>query len=136
MNLHDLVRAAITSIHPDENCLLVQAMGQTNIKGVITQSYGEPLPIVAQWQPSPQRLDHYEKMSDTMISYNVYLYSDISFAVEGQTRRPIQRGGDWLYRNVDNCWYLITQVSENWSTDGWASVIATQQMKGPEGVSV
>lgn len=136
MNLHDLVRSAITSIHADESCMLVQSNGQVNIKGVITPLYNEPLPIIAQWQPSPQRLDHYEKMSDTMISYTIYLYSDIDYAVEGQTRIPLKRGGDWLYRNLDGCWYLITQVSENWSTDGWASVIATQQVNAPEGVSI
>ena len=36
LNLHNIVRGAITAVHPDIECQLYHAMGQRNVKGKVT----------------------------------------------------------------------------------------------------
>ena len=54
LNLHNVVRSAITSVHPDENCILYQSIGQQNIKGVVKSVYSEPQSIMANFQPDAE----------------------------------------------------------------------------------
>ena len=50
LNLHSLVRPAISMNNADEKVYLIQSLGQANIKGRITAIYGEPELIGAQVQ--------------------------------------------------------------------------------------
>ena len=126
MNLHQLVREAITQVHPDEECELIQSDGVTNTDGILTNTYKEPVQIFANWQPTGEPLGHEDGMSVTPQEESVYLNSDPVYPVKGVTRLPTLRTGDFLKRK-DGTYWLITDVEEDWCEDGWALVRATQQ---------
>ena len=122
VNLHHVVRGVITAIHPDENCILYQSLGQKNVKGKVTPVYAAPKKINANFQPlDSDTLRHLEAMNDTQTSEQVFLYSDTSLPASGERRLPITRNGDVIQRN-DGTYWLVTAVLEDWSWDGWCNV--------------
>ena len=130
LNLHNVVRSAITSVHPDENCILYQSIGQQNIKGVVKSVYSEPQSIMANFQPDAESLQHTDAKNITPTSEKVYLYSN-DLPVMGQKRLPLLRTGDIIERN-DGTFWLITTISEDWSWDGWACINVHQQLTPPD----
>ena len=46
-------------------------------------------------------------------------------------RRPDGRGGDMI-RRADGTWWLVTEVSEDFSKAGWISVVITLQVEAPD----
>ena len=50
INLHGLVRQAITALHPDETVTLRQSIGQRNERGRVTPVYGPVQVVQAQVQ--------------------------------------------------------------------------------------
>lgn len=132
VNLHNVVRGTITTIHPDEDCTLYQANGQVNNKGVITSIYLEPQEIKANIQPfDTQALKHLERVNDTKASEQIFVYSNLDMPVSGIQRMPILRSGDFIKRQ-DGTYWLITSVIEDWSWDGWANAGITQQVEPPD----
>ena len=132
VNLHNVVRGVITFIHPDEDCILYQANGQVNNKGVITPIYLEPQEIKANIQPlDTQALKHLERVNDTKASEQIFVYSNLDMPVSGIQRMPILRSGDFIKRQ-DGTYWLITSVIEDWSWDGWANAGITQQITPPD----
>lgn len=132
INLHAVVRSAITSVHPDEDCTLYQSLGQKNVIGVVTTVYAEPQEIKANWQPlDSQTLEHLERMGDTKASEQVFLYSNTDMPVSGVQRMPISRTGD-IIKRWDGTYWLVTSVIEDWSARGWANVGVTEQVTPPD----
>lgn len=132
INLHAVVRSAITAVHPDEDCVLYQSLGQKNVMGVVTTVYAEPQDIKANWQPlDSQTLDHLERMGDTKASEQVFLYSNTTLPVSGVQRMPISRTGD-IIKRWDGTYWLVTSVIEDWSARGWANVGVTEQVTPPD----
>lgn len=132
INLHAVVRSAITAVHPDEDCILYQSLGQKNVMGVVTTVYAEPQDIKANWQPlDRQTLDHLERMGDTKASEQVFLYSNTTLPVSGVQRMPISRTGD-IIKRWDGTYWLVTSVIEDWSARGWANVGVTEQVTPPD----
>ena len=132
INLHAVVRSAITAVHPDEDCVLYQSLGQKNVMGVVTTVYAEPQDIKANWQPlDSQTLDHLERMGDTKASEQVFLYSNTTLPVSGVQRMPISRTGD-IIKRWDGTYWLVTSVIEDWSARGWANVGVTEQITPPD----
>lgn len=56
MNLHSLVRGAITTLHPDETVTLRQSTGQQNVRGRITPVYAPAQVVNAQIQSLGQMI--------------------------------------------------------------------------------
>ncbi len=133
MNLHDMVRTAINLVNPDETCLLIPFDKQQNIRGKITPVYCVPVEIQANWQPVDETLLQSEALNLTGINYSVFLYSDANAPVSGVRRKPFTCGGD-LIKRQDGTYYLVTDVVEDWSADGWANVLVTLQNKTPKGI--
>lgn len=132
INLHAVVRNAITAVHPDEDCTLYQSLGQKNVMGVVTTVYAEPQEIKANWQPlDSQTLEHLERMGDTKASEQVFLYSNTTLPVSGVQRMPISRTGD-IIKRWDGTYWLVTSVIEDWSARGWANVGVTEQVTPPD----
>lgn len=131
VNLHHVVRGAITSLHPDETCLLYQSLGQKNVKGVVTPIYAAPQTIKANFQPDSDSLKHADSMNDTPSSETVYLYSDSPVPVMGVKRLPVTRTGDILKRSDETYW-LITTIKEDWSWDGWCCIDVNQIITPPD----
>lgn len=131
VNLHHVVRGAITSLHPDETCELYQSIGQRNVKGKVTPVYSAPQEIKANFQPDNDALKHAEAMNDTPLSETVYLYSDSPVPVMGEKRLPMTRTGDILKRS-DGTYWLVTTISEDWSWDGWCCINVHQIITPPD----
>lgn len=129
LNLHNVVRGVITSIHPDENCTLYQSIGQQNIKGKVIPIYAEPQEIKANFQSDGEALRQTDGMNQTPYSESAYLYSE-DYGVSGQQRLLVTRTGDFIKR-MDGTWYLITSVLEDWTWDGWAKVKVDRQIDPP-----
>ena len=130
VNLHNVVRSAITAIHPDENCILYHSIGQRNVKGKVVSVYAEPISIKANFQPlDTEALKHVEALSVTGVDEQVFLYSDESMPVTGQQRIPT-RTGDFIQRG--ETYWLVTAVFEDWTWDGWANVGVHRQVTPPD----
>lgn len=130
VNLHHVVRGIITALHPDEGCLLYQAVGQDNDKGLTKARYRPAVAVKASIQPlDSQALNHLERAGDTKASEQAFLYSDLGLPVSGIDRAGL-RPGDMLQRQ-DGGWWLITSVLEDWSWDGWANVAVVRQLEPP-----
>lgn len=132
INLHNVVRSAITAVHPDETVTLYQSAGQRNVKGEIVSVYSEPKEIKANFQPlDSDALKHVEVIGNTPISEQVFLYSDAPMPVAGQQRVPITRTGDIIKRS-DGTYWLVTVVLEDWTWDGWCNVGVHVQTTPPD----
>ena len=132
VNLHSVVRGAITSIHPDETVTLYQSAGQKNVKGKIKAVYAEPQTIKANFQPlDSDALKHAEVIGNTPISEQVFLYSDAPMPIAGQQRLPITRTGDIIKRS-DGTYWLVTVVLDDWTWDGWCNVGVHIQTTPPD----
>lgn len=133
MNLHAIVRGAITQVNPDLTVQIYYAVGQQNIDGLVIPSYDPPETIKAQWQPySINDLRHVERLSTTELSDQVFLFSDANRPPSGIQRVPLARTGDFIKKG--NEWYLITDILEDWTHDGWINVNVELQVKPPEGI--
>lgn len=131
INLHNVVRGAITAVHPDEVCVLYHSIGQRNVKGKVTPIYAEPQTIKANWQPlDSESLQHFDAINQTPCDEQVFLYSE-NFGVSGQHRLPTTRTGDILLRD-DGTYWLITKVLEDWTWDGWVNVGVDRQIEPPD----
>ena len=131
INLHDVVRGAITSVHPDIDCVLYQSTGQVNIKGVVTPVYAEPKNVKVNFQPlDADSLKQLEARNETPVSEQAFLYSNEPLPVGGIERKPICRTGDFIEK--DGEYWLITSVIEDWTQDGWVNVAVDKQIKPPD----
>lgn len=131
LNLHNVLRGAITAIHPDETVALYQSLGQKNVKGKVTAIYAEPKIVKANFQPLDSDALKLREINQTPISEQVFLYSDSALPVTGQQRLPVVRTGDFIKRSDDTYW-LVTAVLEDWTWDGWCNVGVHQQINEPD----
>lgn len=132
LNLHNVVRSAITTIHPDELCTLYRANGQINNRGLITPIYEEPEQVKVNFQPlDANTLQHLEQVGDTQASEQIFAYSMQRKTIAGTARKPIMRGGDFIQR-YDKTYWLVTSVIEDWSQDGWINAGITRQITPPD----
>lgn len=132
INLHGLVRQAITALHPDEAVTLRQSIGQRNERGRVTPVYGPAQAVQAQIQSLGQNeLAQREATSNTRIDRKAYLFApDAGLPPQGIVR-PLGRTGDMLQR-ADGTWWLVTAMIEDFTASGWVCVGITQQVDGPD----
>lgn len=131
LNLHNIVRGAITSVHPDLDCTLYQSIGQRNVKGKTIPVYAEGVSIKANFQPlDADALKQIEARNETPASEQAFLYSNNPLPVSGINRLPTIRTGDFILK--DGEYWLITSLLEDWTQDGWANVAVDKQIKPPD----
>lgn len=131
MNMHDIVRGAIETVHKDESATLYQSAGRENVKGKLYPVYFEPIEIKANFQPAgAETLSRMEAMNITGDTEEAFLYSDTARPVAGIIRRAL-RGGD-IIEKADGTFWQVTAVNENWSAEGWADVVITIQTTAPD----
>lgn len=132
INLHAVVRTAITSLHPDETVTLRQSVGQRNVRGRITPVYGPAQTVQAQIQSLGQNdLAQAEQASTTRVDRKAYLYAPNPALPPQGIVRPLSRNGDMLQR-ADGTWWLVTAMIEDFTASGWVCVGITQQVDGPD----
>lgn len=131
INLHHVVRTAITTVHPDETLLWYQNKGATNVGGILKPSYAEPVALVAQVQSeSDASLMHANRADMNTETIKVYLYWD------AQTNplnldRFTAKGGD-IFKRADGTYWLVTALTDNFADVGWVSCRAVRQVNPPE----
>ena len=50
LDLHTVVRGAVTAVHPDERVVRYRSVGQSNVRGKMVPAYAEPETLDAQIQ--------------------------------------------------------------------------------------
>lgn len=140
INLHQIVRGAITALHPDVAATLYQSTSQTTVSGgQVKASYAPGLPVIVQAQSeNPSELFHADRVGQENISRKFWLnsVSPASGLVTGIVR-PLGRNGDLF--QIDpaapwfaGLWWLVDALIEDFSRSGWVSVRATLQVKAPD----
>lgn len=135
INLHDIVRAVIPILHPDENVVLVQSTGNVNVRGIVTPTWAEPQTVIAQIQS--MGVDDLQAQNDVSVAgeqRKAWLYSDTAAGLTPDgIVRPLARGGD-LIRRVDGSWWYVAGLQEDFTASGWVSVHIAQQITVPDAV--
>ena len=118
LNLHAIVRGAITSVHPDETVTLYQSTGQSNNYGIVTAQYAEPQTVKAQVQSANSAdLELVERTSQNTVIMRFYLYASAD-TPPAPIVRPFARSGDMI-RRVDGTWWLVTASPDDFAQVGW-----------------
>ena len=133
LNLHDIVRGAVTSVLNDEDVYLVQSIRQVSDWGRVTAKYAPALLVRAQVQTlSGDDLTVLAETERTERDRKFYLYSATA---SGQTPagnvRILGRTGDFLYRIKAKTWWLVYNVTEDFTSAGWVCVLASAQQEVP-----
>ena len=132
LNLHAIVRGAVSALHPDETVILRQSIGQKNVKGRIAPVYAPALTVRAQIQTlSADNLTQAQSVNLTEIDRKAYLYAPDAGRPPAGIIRPLARGGDML-RRADGSWWLVTAELEDFTASGWVCVGITEQLEGPD----
>lgn len=133
LNLHAIVRGAITSVHPDETVTLYQSTGQSNNYGIVTAQYAEPQTVKAQVQSANSAdLELVERTSQNTVIMRFYLYASAD-TPPAPIVRPFARSGDMI-RRVDGTWWLVTASPDDFAQVGWVCVLGTLQELPPAGI--
>lgn len=136
LNLHGIVRGAITSVHPDVMVQLLRSKGsRPNEDGKPVPTFERLSGIRAQIQSeNDAALFHADMAGANTITRKIYLFSPKSAALQPASPfRPLSRSGDYVVQEDGTVW-MVNAVIENFAGVGWVSVRATLQVKPPEGV--
>lgn len=133
LNLHDIVRGVVTSVLDDEDVYLVQSIRQESDWGRVTAKYVPAELVKAQVQTlSGDDLTVNAETERTERDRKFYLYSDTA---SGQTPagnvRILGRTGDFLYRKQTGTWWLVYNVTEDFTSAGWVCILASEQQEVP-----
>lgn len=132
INLHSVVRSAITSLHPDEEVIIRHSVGQNNISGDVVPVYSAPVAAKGQFQSmSAEELYHANMAGENVIARKVYLYAEAQ-PYPAAMKRPLGRSGDYIYKTSEKTWWLITGLAEDFTASGWVCVIAKLQVTAPD----
>lgn len=120
MNLHGLVRGAITTVNPDETVTLSQSTGTTkNADFSLSPTYSTS-GVGAQVQAlTGKDLRQIEGLNLNGTLRKFYFFGEVDAIV-----RSAQKGGDLITRSDESVW-LVNQVLEQWPD--WCAVVATLQ---------
>lgn len=133
VNLHNIVRGAITAIHDDESVHWYMFSGQINTDGAITPLYHPPVIIRAQVQSeSDDALYHSNNVGENEVIRRFYMYAPGVVLRPAGIIRPLGRAGDLIYRPVEATWWLITATIDDFSASGWVCVRAVQQVEADD----
>lgn len=127
MNLHGLVRGAITSVNPDIPIVWKASTGNTvAVGGKQTPAYAAPATVQGQVQATPaEMLKKYNYLQGQGIYRTVYFYGQVQ-----AINRVGAKGGDILQfpevpAGTTRSW-LVVQVPEQWPD--WCCVLCCLQL--------
>lgn len=129
MNLHDMVRTAITGVNPDQTIMLLQSAGQKVVNYSQVAIYEPAVEVRAQVQPVSDKALTWLQFSRQSTSWrDCYLYGRVS-----GLERATAKGGDFLY--FEGYEWEVDQVLEAWdATADWTKVrvVLIRQCEPPE----
>lgn len=137
LNLHQVVRGAITSVHPDIDVELLRSVGNDiDDSGFSLPQYAPIQRIRAQVQSEGDAaLFHSDHVGMNSIIRKIYLFAPKEMALQAASIvRPLSRTGDYI-RMPDGTWWLVIAVLENFSGVNWIGVRAQLQVEPPTGYS-
>lgn len=121
LNMHAIVRGAITSINEDVPGTVYVSTGRTNVRGILTPQFtgvDAMLQVQAkQHSPAQQPLDRGMTLQNSY--FTVYAFGNFT-----DLDRPDGSGGDVC--NFRGQFWAITQVLEWWPT--WCALEVTRQL--------
>jgi hypothetical protein len=125
MNLHAIVRGAITAINPDIDGTIEHSTGYTTaLDGRQVPAYSSPQAIRIQLQAL--QLNELKLLDGLNIQGDksgMYLFGDAQGVV-----RPDAQGGDLITLFNGNK-YLVTLILEDWSlVNNWCKIVGTRQL--------
>ena len=137
LNLHSIVRTAITANFADETIQLVRSAGSINVKGRIQANYYPALTLKAQVQTlNGDDLQVIGETERTERDRKFYIMASPSMGMvpAGQVRVRVARTGDFIYRPAYSTFWKIYNVAEDFSPAGWVQVLASEQTEVPSDV--
>lgn len=127
LNLHGIVRPAITSVNSDVPILYIASTGPKTLPGgKVVPQYAEPVRLLGQVQPiSTGELAHFDFLQANGVNRQVYVYGE-----QNAIDRISKLGGDLLQfpeipGGTPRTW-LIKAVPEQWP--GWCRTIVVAQL--------
>lgn len=126
MNLHQIVRGAISAVNPDvAGRVFINTGSSTAGDGKRVPTYAAPFDAQMQIQPlSPTDLKQIDALNIQGVDRAIY----VNGAVRGVERKG-GKGGDLLY--ALGTYWLVVVMLEPWDGAGWTKVGVAQQLTGP-----
>ena len=133
MNLHDIVRGAINSVHPDQTFSLYRSVGSQVINGVRIAAFQKLDGFTGNFQSEGDAaLSFSNNAAQNTITRKLYLYATSDRATRPWTAyRPLARSGDYILNSQGEFW-KVDAVVEDFSDDGWEQLRVTLQQTDPE----
>ena len=136
MNLHSIACKAVGVINKGQTFYRFRSAGyETNASGDRVQIYEEPIIVDAQvQQPSGMSDQSSNGITTATVIRKFWVFAHKSEAVcSWSLSRPLARSGDYLRDGFGNFW-LVTSVEEDFSNEGWVSLLATMTTDAPNAV--
>lgn len=134
MNLHDIVRGAITAVNDDQTVTLYQSTGEyvRQQRGDMRQSFIEVSDIRAQVQSlTTNDMKALDALGITQTTRRFYLYADTGQKMPPYAQlRPLGRSGDYI-KDASGKWWLANGVIEDFTNEGWICLLCTLQTATP-----
>lgn len=133
LNLHAIVRGAITSNFEDQVFTLYRSLGMQNYEGMAVNTYQAGEEIKGSFQPEgDSALDHANLAGQNSSIRKLYVYaSNDSNSRPWALYRPLARTGDYL-TDVNGTWWYVIAVEEDYSAAGWECLRVQMQDKDPK----
>lgn len=125
MNLHEIVRGAISAVNPEVSVTVKAATGAmtTLPNGQRVPGYTTITDVACQMQPlSTSELQHLDSLNVQGTLRGFWFSGTLS-----ALNRPLQKGGDLITLGDGSVW-LVVHVAEDWSpTAGWCHIVGQLQ---------
>lgn len=132
LNLHNIVRGAITANYPDATFTLYRSIGQKNVHGIKTSAYVQVDAVKGNFQSEGDAtLNFAEKAGQNSIVRKLYLFADADNSLRPWSLfRPLSRSGDYIQDKTGVYWF-VESVIEDYSDVGWVSLRCIMQQTKP-----
>lgn len=133
MNLHAIVRGAITRVHDDQSFSILRSLPTTVVNGVRVSQYEKIDGFTGNFQSEGDAaLSYSNNAAQNTIVRRLYLYATDDRANRPWTiYRPLARSGDYIV-NAKSEYWKVEAVVEDFSDDGWELLRVTFQQTEPK----
>jgi hypothetical protein len=133
MNLHAIVRDAITRVHDDQPFSILRSLPTTVVNGVRVSQYEKIDGFAGNFQSEGDAaLSYSNNAAQNTIVRRLYLYATDDRANRPWTiYRPLARSGDYIV-NAKSEYWKVEAVVEDFSDDGWELLRVTFQQTEPK----
>lgn len=128
MNLHAIVRGAITRVHDDQSFSILRSLPTTVVNGVRVSQYEKIDGFTGNFQSEGDAaLSYSNNAAQNTIVRRLYLYATDDRATRPWTiYRPLARSGDYVV-NAKGEYWKVEAVVEDFSDNGWELLRVTFQ---------